>query len=354
MKRSIIASLLFLLPLFAVCQEKLTVKVHPGVELFTIVQILADQYPKPNPSAYTTEVMAYFGKYKDHPAVKKAASFKQVYTDMVELGWCMSDFPNIKIHEPDSTINWYKFNGKENTIEYIKLCRDFFNDTKFWDFYQQHLPRYTKWGNELKVKVDSGQYIKSLEDFYKYKADAKWYICIDPLNSWGSHAIMTKTLNPQFSDLLVYNTGYFNRNGKADADPVFEFRDFENLVWHEGSHVYINALLSKYQKQIDEMEYLFNKDDDGMKRNNISTWRYCFDENMVRSITAALYKKYRTERLYKRQVAKEVLSDFIYVDELTPFIYDNYLNSNKYKTFADFFPQILKFLKEKHPAKPAK
>jgi hypothetical protein len=354
MKRSITATLLFLLPLFAVCQEKLIVTVHPGVELFTIVQILADQYPKPNPSAYTTEVMEYFGKYKDHPAVKKAASFKQVYTDMVELGWCMNDFPNIKIHEPDSDINWYKFNGKDNTLEYIRLCRDFFNDTKFWDFYQQHLPRYTKWGNDLKVKVDSGKYVKNLEDFYKYKADAKWYICIDPLNSWGSHAIMTKTLNPQFSDLLVYNTGYFNRNGKTDADPVFEFRDFENLVWHEGSHVYINALFSKYQKQIDEMEYLFNKDDDGMKRNNIGTWRYCFDENMVRSITAALYKKYRTERLYKRQLAKEVLSDFIYVDELTPFIYDNYLNSNKYRDFAEFFPQVLNFLKEKHPTKPAK
>jgi hypothetical protein len=124
------------------------------------------------------------------------------------------------------TMSWYKYYGKENVLEYIRLCRDFFNDTKFWDFYQQHLPRYTAWGDEMKHKLDSVQYIKNLQDFYRYKADAKWYICIDPLNSWGSHAIMTKTLNPQFSDLLVYNTGYFTGNGKPDKDPVFEFKRF--------------------------------------------------------------------------------------------------------------------------------
>ena len=72
---------------------------------------------------------------------------------------------------------------------------------------------------------------------------------------------------------------------------------------------------------------------------------------MVRSITAALYKKYRTERAYKRQVARQTASDFIYVDELAPFIYDNYINSAKYKNFADFFPEIIKYLQAKYPKK---
>ena len=348
MKRSIIINLLFLMPLFAVCQDKLTVTVHPGVELFTIIQILADKYPDPNPSAYSKEALAYFSKYKDHPAVKKVASFDKTYTDLVELGWCMSDFPNIKIYEP-AELSWYKFYGKENVLEYMRLCRDFFNDTKFWEFYQQHLPRYTAWGDQMKHKLDSVQYIKNLQDFYRYKGNAKWYICIDPLNSWGSHAIMTKNINPQFADLLVYNTGYFTGKGNPDKDPVFEFKNFENLVWHEGSHVYINGLINKYQKEIDALDYLFNKDDEGMKRNTITNWRYSFDENMVRSITAALYKQHRTTYLYKRQMAKEVMSDFIYVEDLTPFIIESYINSNKYKNFEEFFPEVLKFLKEKHP-----
>ncbi|GAA3957065.1 DUF4932 domain-containing protein [Mucilaginibacter dorajii] len=342
--------LLFVAPLRGFCQDELRVNVHPGIELFTIVQILADGYPKPNPSAYTTEAMAYFEKYKDHPAVKKARSFGKTYTDLVELGWCMSNFPDIKIYEP-ADLGWYKMYGKENVLEYMSLCRDFFNDTHFWAFFEQHQTRYTQWGDALKAQVDSGKLVKKLKDFYGFYADVHWDICIDPLNSWGSHAIMTKTLNPQYADWLVYNTGFFKQDGPADKDPVFEFKNFENLVWHEGSHVYINGLLRKYQKEIDDMAYLFNKDDEGMKRNNISNWAYCFDENMVRSITAALYKKYRTDRQYKRQVAREIGSDFIYVEDITPFIYDNYINSKKYKSFADFFPGILKYLKNKYPKK---
>jgi len=340
-----------LLPLTAICQGQLKVTVHPGVELFTIIQILADKYPQPNPSTYSKEVLDYFGKYKDHPAVKKVISFDKTYTDLVELGWCMSDFPHIKIYEPGDSLNWYKMYGKENVLEYMKLCNDFFNDTHFWAFFQQHQDRYNKWGDELKAKIDSGKLIEKLQGFYKYDANVNWYICIDPLNSWGSHAIMTKTLNPQFSHWLVYNTGYFKRDATVQTDPVFEFRDFENLVWHEGSHVYINTLLKKYSKEIDEMAYLFNKDDEGMHRNQISNWTYCFDENIVRSITAALYKKYRSERAYKRQLARETASDFIYVEDITPFIYDNYINSTKYKNFAEFFPEILKYLKNKYPRK---
>jgi len=350
MKKLLFLLLITLLPFAAVCQQQLKVTVHPGVELFTIIQILADKYPQPNVSLYTKEAMEYFSKYKDHPAVKKVASFDKTYTDLVELGWCMSDFPNIKIYEP-AELSWYKMYGKENVLEYIKLCKDFFNDTHFWEFFQAHQARYNKWGDDLKAKVDSGKLIEKLQDFYKYDSSVSWFICIDPLNSWGSHAIMTKTLNPQFSNWLVYNTGYFSNDASLAKDPVFDFRDFENLVWHEGSHVYINGLLKKYDKEIAGLSYLFNKDDEGMHRNQISNWAYCFDENVVRSVTAALYHKYRTPRAYKRQVAKETANDFIFVEDLAPFIYDNYLNSTKYKTFADFFPEIIKFLQTKYPNK---
>jgi len=336
-----------LLPFAGICQQ-LKVTVHPGVELFTIIQILADKYPQPNVSIYGKEAMDYFGKYKDHPAVKKVIAFDKVYPDLVELGWCMSDFPNIKIYEP-ADLSWYKYYGKENVLEYLKLCKDFFNDTHFWEFFQSHQARYNKWGDDLKAKVDSDKLVQKLQDFYKYDSNVSWFICIDPLNSWGSHAIMTKTLNPQFSNWVVYNTGYFSRNASLVTDPVFEFRDFENLVWHEGSHVYINALIKKYEKEITALSYLYNKADEGMKQNHIGDWTYCFDENVVRSVTSALYHKYRTPRAYKRQVARETVNDFIYVEDLAPFIYDNYLNSNKYKTFADFFPEIIKFLQTKYP-----
>lgn len=349
MKRIILIVLLNVSLLQVNAQERLTVNVHPGIELFTIVQILGEQFPNPNPSAYAKEVMQYFGKYKDHPAVLKVKNFKKVYTDLTELGWTMSNFPDIKIYEPTADLNWYKHYGKENTIEYIKLCRDFFNDTKFWDFYQAHLPSYQKWGEDIKRKVNENGVMDQLQKFYGFKADVQWYICIDPLNSWGSHAITTKNINPEFSHIVVYNTGYFNTNSTEKDEPVFEYKGFDYLVWHEGSHIFLEPFFKKYKAEIDAMAYLYNKDDEGMKRNGIGHWEYCLNENVVRSVVGFMYDKYRTEREFKRLVAKETASDFIYVEDIVPFLLENYGPTKKYKTFEAFFPAMLKMLKTKHP-----
>lgn len=350
MKKYLYLTFALLLPLLTLSQQKepLKVNVHPGVELFTIIQQLAGKYPPANPSKYSEEVNAWFSKYKDHPAVKKVASFDKTYTDLVELGWCMDGFPDIKIYEP-AEMSWYKNYGKENVLEYLRLCRDFFNDTNFWSFYQQHQARYQHWGDELKAKVDSGKLVAKLQNFYRYNADVKWYICIDPLNSWGSHAIMTKTLNPKYSDWVVYNTGYFAKGATTATDPVFEFKDFENLVWHEGSHIYIQPLFEQYKTDIDALSYLYNKEDEGMKRNNITSWSYCLNENMVRGITAALYKKYRTERQYKKQLAGETVRDFIYAEDICDLVYRQYLGTSRYKDFKAYFPVLLAELKKKHP-----
>ncbi|MEJ5994584.1 DUF4932 domain-containing protein [Pedobacter sp. Du54] len=351
MKKIILISLILISALITKAQEKLVVNVHPGVELFTIIQILGDKFPNPNPSTYSKEVMDYFGKYKDHPAVQKVKSFKKVFTDLTELGWTMSDFPNIKIYEPTVDLNWYKHNGKEETLSYIKLCKDFFYDTKFWDFYQAHAKQYEKWGREIRAKMAENNVIVQLQDFYKFNADVQWYICIDPLNSWGSHAITTKNINPQFSNVIVYNTGYFNGSSTVQDEPMFEYKGFDYLVWHEGSHVFLSSTFAKYKTEIEALAYLFNKEDEGMKRNGIGDWTYCLNENLVRSIVGCLYDKYKTEREFKKQVARETANDFIFVDDLVPFIRENYLNKKKYKNFQTFFPEVLKFLGKRYPAK---
>ena len=353
MKKAILFTLCIVLSITIRAQEKLTVNVHPGVELFTIVQLLADQFSDPNPSIYSKEVMDYFGKYKDHPAVTKVKNFKKVFSDLTELGWTMTDFPNIKIYEPTGELNWYKHYGRENVLEYLKLCKDFANDTKFWTFYQAHAKQYEAWGMNIKNQILKSGVIEQLKDFYGLNADAKWYICIDPLNSWGSHAITTKDINPQFSNVVVYNTGYFNTKSTIENEPVFEYKGFDYLVWHEGSHIFLDSFFKKYKKEIAALAYLYNKDDEGMKRNGIGSWEYCLNENIVRSIVAAIYKQHRTEREFKRQVAKETASDFIYVEELAPFIIANYGANRKYKRFEDLFPAMLVMLQKKFPSSQA-
>ena len=348
MKKISIILLLCIPFMRATAQENLTVNVHPGIELFTIVQILADKLPDPTPSTYSKEVMEHFGKYKDHPAVAKVKTLGKVFSDLTELGYTMSGFPDIKLYEPVE-LSWYKRYGKENVLEYISLCRDFARDTRFWDFYQAHTQRYLQWGSGIRAEVAKSGTMEQLQQFYGTKGNAKWYICIDPLNSWGSHAITTKNLNPAFSNNVVYMTGYFNDKSTEKDEPFFEYKGFDYLVWHEGSHVFLEPYFEKYKKEIDELSYLYNKDDEGMLRNGIGSWEYCLNENVVRAIVGDMNKKYRTDRQFKRQVARETASDFIYVEDLVPFIADNYGPGKKYTSFDKFFPTMLTMLKDKYP-----
>lgn len=333
---------------------EVTINVHPGVELFTIIQWMAGQYREPNRSIYSKKVKAYFTPYANHAAVQKLkaiAEKQHLYSDFPELGWCFSDFPNIKIYEP-TDLHWYERYGKENVIEYMKLAKQFAEDSKFDDFYKENESMYASWAGKLKGDLQAEGLVEKLNNFYKYNAGAKWYICIDPLNSWGAHAIMTKNLNPAFSDVIAYNTGFFDENSTDTLMPNFELGNLSYLVWHEGSHIFIESLLLQYSKEIATLDYLLNKEDAGMKNNNIHSWQHCLDENMVRGIVIALYWQYKTPKQVRKQIASEIVGDFIYAEDIGNFIFEKYIKRKNHKDFKAFFPEILKFLRKKYPVKP--
>lgn len=336
------------LPYGAKQHEELTIYVHPGTELMTIVQILAEKYSDQTPSSYNEEVKAWFTPFKTHPAVIYLQSFKkQLYPDFIELGWCYDDFPHITLAIPEK-IHWYEYYGKDSVLQYLQLVKQFYIDSRFWEFYSKHEEAYAKWGRSVKKKIMEKETLNKLYSFYNNSQKGKWYIEIEPLNGWGSHAIPhIKGINAAYDGYTIYQTGYFNNKAVISNEPSFALDDksVEELLWHEGSHHMIRKLMDTYKPQIAGLSYLFNKEDDGMKRNNISNWEYCFEENIVRAVVAGLIKKYSGERKYEKEIDIQDYMDFLYVKQLAPFIYANYTESKKYKSFDDFFPEILALLK---------
>lgn len=329
-----------------------TINVHPGIELLTVIQKLADQFPKSSPSTYEKEVNDYFGNFKNLKAVNDIKNFKgNVYPDLTELGFCFSDFPNFKLHIPDS-LNWYKYYGKDTVIMYLQDCKEFAAQTKFWEFYKKYEADYLTWGKPIENGIFKDSLIEKLNNFHKASSKApKFQICIDPLNGWGAHAISNPAyFNPDYADLKAYTVGYISKKSTQSQNPIFNYGSYAiNLIWHEGNHIYLEPLFKKYKEQIETLSYLYNKDDQGMKSQNISSWNYCLNENVVRGIVIALFKKYKSEREWKKQNAQEILNDFIYAEEISNIIFGNYLNKKKYKNFDDFFPVLLDKLKSLYP-----
>jgi hypothetical protein len=331
--------------------DRVTVLVHPGIELFTIVQLLAGKYPLPNKSVYAKETEAYFAPFARHPAVQLARRLPKVYSDLPELGYCFDNFPQMRLHYPTQT-NWYTMNGKDTIQTYMRLCRQFAEDSHFWAFYQQHQAAYAAWAKPVHARLISEGLVTKLDSFYRFHTQAgQWTICLDPLNSWGAHALLAKNLNPRYADQVVYTVGFFDQASTDTSVPSFSLgAEASRLVWHEGSHIYTNALQQQYKPDIARLAYLFNQADAGMKRNNIADWAHCFDENLVRGIVIALFRQYQSPKEARKQAAQEIVGDFQYASDIADVLSANYSGQRTALNFEQFFPEILTYLAQKYPA----
>lgn len=334
---------------------KVTVNVHPGVELLTIIQKLADRFPKSTPSKYNDEVLSYFSKFKNHKAIQQLQEInKRIYPDFTELGFCFNDFPNFNLEIPNE-LSWYKYYDKEKVQQYLKACKEFAKESNFWQFYQNHVTDYEKWGMTVKKGLNEDQLIKKLDDFFNLNESNQphFYICLDPLSAWGSHAIPNpEKFNLTYKGVKAYTIGFFDKNSDNSKDPRFAYGNYgTNLIWHEGSHIYIEPLFKKYEGDIEALSYLFNKDDEGMKNNNISNWEYCLNENVVRGVVISLFRKYKSNRTWKKQNAYEIVNDFIYAEFISENITKDYIEGEKYSDFAEYFPLLLKKIAKKFPKK---
>jgi hypothetical protein len=176
------------------------------------------------------------------------------------------------------------------------------------------------------------------------------------LNSWGAHAILAPTLNPRATGQVVYTVGFFNTASTDTSVPEFSLgTEAANVVWHEGSHIYTQALQQQQQHAIAKLAYLFNQADAGMKRNNIHDWAHCFDENLVRGIVIALFRQHQPLKQARKQAAQEIVGDFQYAGDIADVISTRYLSQGQrtYRSFEQFFPEILAYLAQKYPTADA-
>ena len=328
------------LPYGAKADEKLIVTVHPGVELLSIIQYLAG-HAGPGASPYRTAIRSHFTPFRDHPAVlflfNSDARFGY---DLPELGWCFDNPLNLQSFIiPDSTY-WLNNFSRSDLTRYLTLCIDFAQKSQFASFYRAHQADYDRWGYAYRRQVDSAGVVQQLESFFHQPTASRWYICLDPLNSGGAHAIMTKTLAPTYGQYIVYQQGYWNRQAKPTLDPSFE-ADVYNLVWHEGSHVYTNPIQQAYRTQIDSLRYLMPVSEP-LSRQNITDWPHFVDESLVRAISTALSRAYRSPQQAQQRLMSEQRSGFVYTDQLAQLILEDYIHTTAYSSFAANFPILLR------------
>lgn len=328
----------------------LTIGVQEGIELMSIIQYLGGHLENNTPSPYKNDVRKYFTPYRNHPAVLAMFNFDyRIYSDLVECGLTMSDFPHIQRSAvPDSSV-WYKSFSKDSLNWYLDLCLQFYKDTHFHDFYMAHQAMYKSWAEGLTKSVKEP--IRIFDSLIDLKAEHRWMICMDPINDWGAHTIMPDHMNNAYAGYYIYQLGYF---GDKDSAGNMSFgADLYDFVWHEGTHAFTGPLLDKYKSSVDSLSYLM-PNSAVLRHQSIQDgdFEHYFNELLPRAVSMALTRQFRSNEEYQNLLDSEKnRRGFVHVDTVADLIYTDYVHERKVPNFEGVLLEIFAMLHQKYPSK---
>lgn len=334
-------------------QIKVNVQVHPGSELMSVVRLLKDpQYT--TRSAYRKDAENFFSRFADDPVVMKAKKLPYMSCDFpLRISWVFYDFPDLKLSQPDTLMGWDKEFDKKQMQDYLAACLAFARRSNFQAFFKKEQPQYREWISSFTKKIKQEGLLTALDKFYRFTPPQKIEIALGGM-SCATYAVPdVELINPHFPNTTIIGIGYGNIIGNKATDTTHpDFYDplwTNQLIWHELSHAYISDLFKKYKKQIDSLSYIREKDSLMKEKSAIMGWAMWLNENITQSVTS--YLRISTQKVGKDKEYERVAEDTFYLmmPKIIDIIQRNYIGSNKYANFKDFFPVLLKELRREYP-----
>ncbi len=306
----------------------------------SIIQYLADFNCKDiviynKDTTYKADVDKYFSPYKNHRVVS-------LYEEMAKDGFVYHVPPKLilylddKYKEQDSKMIPYHeiisgVDGRNKIKEFIRQMVDFKNETKFDDFYKNHQEYYHKITTKIQNILKSNNCLENLIKYYGAKQNS-YNIIVVPLYS-GAYGIRILGKDEKFDTFCI-------------IPPVENSQYLTSFVWHEFSHSYVNPLTEESKNEVDKYKDLYAPISNIMTEQAYRTWETCVNEHIVRAVTSRLCYKVFGEKSAKEEIKWHKERGFLYIDKLYEKLIEYENNRNKYTTFKEFYPELLKVFEE--------
>ncbi len=342
--KKIIFALLLLTPFVRGNEKKLNITVDPRIELLSVVQYLSGYGDfgliTRFDFKYKNEVIKYFTPYKEQEAIKlfsemsqESFAFDAPPTAMLFL----SDPPALKIKIPITQYIVERAGSKEALEKFIDALRKFAVETKFMSFYNEHKPVYEKIVKGIRDKIGDNNYVGEIEKYYGI-SQKSYNIIVALLLHQGGFGPRIEREKNRFDLYSIVGP-----QGVKDSMPDFgTAENYRYLIWHEFSHSFINPLTEQYADRINEVSSLFNPIKERMGKIGYPQWNICVNEHLVRTVTVRLSYIYNGMEDGDRAIQAEKARGFIYLPDICKKLKEYENNRDKYPTFADFYPEIIK------------
>lgn len=319
----------------------INVTVDKRVELMAVIQYLADfelKYnghiiPENRMSRYRDKVRSYFSQYENHPAVSlyekmagegfigdASASFS-LYLDS---GYYFNS-DNLTERVVESRLR--RWGGVDGALEFSEAMRNFANDTKFEEFYNEQAEIHSQAIENMQEVLPLTEMAKLLTDYYGFSYDS-YTIIISHLSTSGT------------------GPGILNATGGYDlyclCPTTDTMKDPVEMVLHEFSHPYLNPMIDQNLYEFSTISDLYIPIKDLEIPRVYGSWITVAKEHMVRAATARLKYHLLDKDAAEKELTKQEEKGFIYVRPLYEKLKEYEKNRKQYPTINDFFPELVK------------
>lgn len=341
-KKVVLYFLLFLTLNSAYSQD---IAINPVVdertELLCVVFRLAglQEYNNNKISIYTNEVDSCFAPYKNHEVVKLAKRLNKVrgvsYNAVVSMALYIEINDKIEINPLVSEDNLDKRWGKDNAIRFVKYLNDFYEQTKFREFYCKHKEFYDIATNNYQSVIDSID-TQWFSNFFgeETRGDFKLILTFTNFGCYGPHL----EYKDGRKDIYAIMSGWFT---DSLGFPVYTKHEIPILV-HEFCHSFSNPMVDKnyhlFEKKVTQMYKPVSK---LMKQQAYGTPKSMIYEIVVRASVIKYFEHKKVEDFKVRSlIVNEQVKGFLWIDELVTLLDEYLLQRSSYHSINEFLPRI--------------
>ncbi len=323
-------------------------KVDKRVEILSIVFRLADckEYSANVFELYTDKVEKHYKPYKNHELIKfikkiryeNGIGYDAVMRMAVHLDTNLNPVVNFTDEIPSE--RW----GKEKAIQFVKLLKRFYRDSKSEEFFRQNTDFYAKISQKFQPVYESLD-VDWYTSFYGKEPAENFYI-INALGNGGgkygggNYGVSVSMPNQKRQVYAIMGTWIVDESGMAEF-PLFNYL---TTLLHEFNHTFVNYFPYDNPKPFEESgKKIYECVKDKMQKQAYRSWETMLNEALVR---AAVIKYMKDNDFPKEKIRKltniELKRGFIWIEDLVAELEEYDKQRKEYPTLESYLPNIVK------------
>ena len=328
-------------------KDPIKVEVSETVELMGILSRTAEfrEYCMDLGGKYTEETEEWFSPFKSHPVIAYYQGLRANYG--ISYDAVMSMAINLAIEGNEVKILTDK-SGLERRWQNVEIdtfltkLNQFYADTRFHDFYTRHRPFYESVLRTYEQNVMQYFHQDWYQQFYGSAPTEQFRVVIGFTNGGGNYGPSRQL--PGLPKEVFAICGYHvdEQTGKAYENGM----DYASTLIHEFNHSFVNPLFNTNANQLESIgEKLLKMSYRGMSSQAYRNASTVINESIVRAaVIIYLEDNGFTDEQVKAEMYDQIGCSFHWMPELVATLHDYAKHRNRYKTLADYYPQIVKCL----------